>query len=144
LAEECARLRLERADERRRREAAEREVAELRRRLRVSADEVRLLKGKCEVLEADLLEQKGGLDGQQGQIRVLAGSDACGLSPEGQGGDGEGQLFCEAELEAIESAVERLCLQREALTGDVLDVRQRLLAALDGSPVVTTAFRAGA
>lgn len=140
MAEECARLRLERADERRRREAAEREVAELRRRLRLSADEVRLLKGKCEALEADVLEHRGGLEGRQGQSRGFAGGDA-----EAQGGDGEEELFCDPELSAIESAVERICAQREALTGDVLNVRQRLLAALDGSPLVTTtAFRAGA
>lgn len=104
------RLRLERADERRRREAAEREVTELRRRLRTSADEARFWRDKCEALEA---------------------SAGLGRAPPSAALQADEPVPFEAELVAIEHAVDQLCAQRVASSGDLDEVKRQLLVALE-------------
>lgn len=114
-AEECMRLRLERADERRRREAAEREVTELRRRLRRAADEVRFWREKCEAVEAST--SFGRPVPRGGATRETEVEEEPGV--------------LEEELVAIESVVDQLCQQRAAFTGDLEEVKRQLLVALE-------------
>jgi len=130
--EECVRLRLERADERRRREAAEREVVELRRRLRRAADETRFWREKCEDLEATsgLLGSKpppraGAPGAPTSRLTAWAAQAATGAD------EAEEEEPFEEELAAIESVVDQLCSQRAAFAGDLDEVRRQLSMALE-------------
>lgn len=116
LVDECARLRLERADERRRREAAEREVMELRRRLKSSTDEAQMLRQRCSAIEGDVWKTYSQ------RSDVLPTHDAL---PSDNGS--------ERELFALEGAVDKLCEQRGNLTGDLEGIRRQLQQVLSAT-----------
>lgn len=123
LTEELARLHLESAEERRRREAAEGEAAELRHRLKLASDEARLWRERYEqVLELEagrrLCEPRQRNDGK-----------AATSAAHGEGEDEEDD-DCDGELADLEGAVDALCAQRAALDGDLEKVRRHLFGIL--------------
>jgi len=107
---------------------AEREVADLRKRLRLAGDEVRIWREKCELLEADLREFKGAVGiGQREDSNAVP---TRGLQTSGISGETLEEPLYEAELSAIESALDKIYFQRAAQTGDLEQIRQQMLTTL--------------
>jgi len=131
LALECAQLRASGNEERRKREAAEKEAADLKRRLKLATDEVRIWRGKCELLEADLQEQRLLVDSrpQTGNL----------IEDGGESGDDCDEPLYDAEISAIENALDKIYMERATLTSDLDRVRRRMLTALETSVAEPTA-----
>lgn len=136
LALECAQLRSTANEERRRRESAEKEATDLKRRLKLANDEVRIWRGKCELLEADLLEQRMLSESRREQSNHVQDG---GESSE----DGEEPLY-DAEISAIEIALDKIYMERSSLTSDLDRVRKRMLGAIEaGGAEPTSDFLKG-
>mmetsp|Transcript_123134 Transcript_123134/g.195250 ORF Transcript_123134/g.195250 Transcript_123134/m.195250 type:complete len:285 (+) Transcript_123134:93-947(+) len=121
-------------EERRRREQAEQESTDLRRRLRLATEEAKTWREKCKLLESDLKEMRisesrrssaasQSLDSEKTSSPASVEIIDCNLDT---------PLY-EAELSAIESALDKVYVQRATLTADLEHMRQRLLATLDGN-----------
>lgn len=119
-------------EERRRREAAEREAADLRKRLRIASDEVRLWREKCELLETDLTELRVPLHLEPRSGQLPLASSGCRPVESGASGQSFADPLYEAELSAIENALDKIYVQRKSLTGGLEQIRQRMQESLDG------------
>jgi len=118
LEEENARLRASTEEERHKREALERENADLKRRLRLSVDEVRVWREKCELLEVDLERHPASSPwqtngGQQSSDQCVAVASFDG------------------EAHALEEAIGRMQMYRVTECNDLELLKQRMIAALD-------------
>lgn len=131
LALECAQLRASANEERRKREAAEKEAADLKRRLKLASDEVRIWRGKCELLEADLQEQR-----LLAESRHVTGNI---VEDGGESGDDCDEPLYDAEISAIENALDKIYMERATLTSDLDRVRHRMLTALEATVAEPTA-----
>jgi hypothetical protein len=117
-------------EERRRREAAEREASDLRKRLKLANDEIRIWREKCELMEEDLTELRATASSEPRHQNLFgaAGFEAfdAGISNE----NFEEPLY-EAELSAIEGALNEIYVSRATLTGDLEQMRRQMLATLE-------------
>lgn len=95
--------------------------------MRLATDEVRIWREKCELLEADLADVRASASVEKSRdIKSLGPAFDLGLSI-----DNFEEPLHEAELSAIEISLDKIYVQRAALTSDLERIRQQLVATMD-------------